>query len=266
MNNIPILLSYGNFIETELVNLSYSTATITSNAARTMTATPDPDPTGNTGYASVSGTRGLTISTNIAFTATITDNTYPSYSVTTVLRPEYIGTHSGFMDVSIRDFEGTLGISSGSIPISLTRNFVWDALTTFSPNVSANQRFMMFLDSLDRLQFRVYNGSDGTYSTVIQGNRSFHNNFTAGVCYPHNEIMFEHVSGATGWYVTDIDNLSSATKTKGVYHDMAGIVLMSDSNPSASSTVTSVIRITFRNKRDNSETFVQQITVNVVRS
>jgi hypothetical protein len=266
MSNL-MYLGYEGFVYPP-VTLTYSTATVTDRTARTMTATPNPDPTGNTGYASSAGVRGLSLSVVGTITSVISADSYPNYSVITSINPQNIGSYTGTITPTIRDFLGNIGVVSGAIPVSLTRSFIWGAntLQNVTTSVSTDAVFLYF-DNLEYIQSRRLDTTTASIATVIQANQSWNSiRSTSQNANLYNEVMFEHVSGSTGWYVTTSTSPTTASLSKNTYYTMTGVGIGSAVNTTPSSTVDSVVRVTMRNILNTSLTFQQLVTLRVTRT
>lgn len=233
------------------------------------TASANPDTWGKTGYGNSTNV-GLTVNSDTFFIkgGRVSTDVYPNYTIRASIHESYMGSFTGNITPVLRDSGGVLAQTSGSIPVSLSRSFCWGNSTRPMPTL-INRKVTLptevvgiFVDDLD--WFHAVNIDSDAITTYIYANREWNTlmalSQNAGL---YNEVKFEHVSGDTGWAVTASYDLTTQ-RAKNTFYDVR--FSMAKSAPIGNATtVSSVIRATFRNKTNNTITFSQDFTLQVSR-
>lgn len=259
---ISLLTSSGN-----RVMLTYATG-IMSSRTRVATATPNPDPHGATGYSTTS-TRGPSLSDDNFFVDLGLTGAYPNYTLFASIKPEYMGSQTGNIFPSIKDSAGISGNTSGSIPFILARGFGWGTgvgptmPTSFSRTTTTNTQTMgIVFTTLE--EFASANIDNYVIENFPHPNRQWNSLISilqdAGM---YNEVKFENLSGDNAWSVTQYSSLS-APRSKNTYYNISDSAIICTARASAG-TFTNGIRATFRNKADNTITFVKDFTMTITR-
>lgn len=247
--------------------LSYSTSTMTTYS-RSATASPNPDYYGNTGFGSSPTIGAIITSISSGSIDAGISGSYPNYTIIAYVDPRYIGTYTANITPQIKDSAGIIGNTSGVIPVSRSRDFVWTNFTSYNyPATTTVRSIGIIIDGATRFYYFDNNTVAGTVGAGLWNT----SNEVLNVM-DYNEVKFEDLSGSTDWLVGSLVSgvTFSNNRSKGTYYTISNSgagELVVKVNPRSTNGVTSCdIRITFRNKTDNSKTFIQDVTLALTKS
>lgn len=177
-----------------------------------------------------------------------------------------MGSYTGTITPQIRDSQGIVGSTTGSIPVSLTRSFTWGLATGYNENTT---------DGVTTLGIRCGSGSgDESFQKVRLVNNTIASLSTpqawntltslSAECGIYNEVKFEDLSGSNDWVVTTAGDWS-ILRSKGVYYNILNSAIKVNPRTTVGTT-TCGIRITMRNKNNTGNLFTQDITLQVTRT